>query len=458
MNAEKIQNPIEKNSISDFLKNEIENIILNMPKGTEQKSYLFETLCVDYGSDLSQKIIDSLPDDIFNTKKEPEFKTFPIRTSEKRNKKKFDEVVKKDPSLKKFFKIGIYSVLAIASLTGALKTVDFKKSKKENGVEKNIEDKKEKEPSIEKTINYNKRFNLEIFNSLPEDGKNAYKYMAEENPTPGKWYQILDKDSAIIYLFDQDNNLITSIPAGLGKDEGDMENTSEELNKGVMTTPAGVCLFSNYTTEEDLSIYGNLQFSLIGKSVLGEIINLGQHQTYPDEIESRTKKLNSQTPEDNKFSDGCINIRPEDFKKYIKPYFEGNYSEFIFILRDKKSRNSGVKFDAKELVQNVIPMITEMANEDMNTFIKSIAETKNSINKLTDEIETLEVEHSMLTKEYAQDKSISKQKKIEALKNKIKNNKNEIGQLRKLLALYNDKVKGVTIKRDQVEKIIMEMD
>ncbi len=473
MKIEHPQNLIEKESVSDFLKSEIEKTILNIPEGVDKKTYLLETLSIDYGMDLSRQIVDSLPDDFFNKKTNKEETETPsaVELERKRNAKReaflqkdiglSDEKIieiNKDPRLKKFFRIGVYSVLAVASLVGILKTVDFKKDKKETVSEKGIDGVDKKEKELNKTVNFDKRFNGEVYASLPEGGKNVYKYMAEENPTPGKWYQILDKDSAQIYVFDQNNNMAAKIIAGFGEDEGDMENTSEEFKRGIRTTPAGVCLFSNYIDEKDTTIYGKLQFSLIGKSVLGEIINLGQHQTYPDEIEPRTKKLNTPTPKDNKFSNGCINISEADFKKYIKPHFQGNYSEFLFILQDKKSRDSGVKFDAKELVESVIPMITEMANRDMNTYINSVAETKRAINIRTDEIENLESERARLAGEYAKDKNINKQKKIEGIKNEIKNKKNEISQLRGLLAIYNDKIKGVTITRNQVEEIITEMD
>ncbi len=469
--VEKPTNTIEEKSNYEFLNNEIENVVSNTPKYKDKKTHLFETLSLDYGPDLSKKIIESLPGDYFDNIEETK-KEIPPMVSEEKNETILEDIlkndfelppgkineVKKDPQIKKILKIGIFSVLAIASLVGILKTTDFKKGGKENNLDKNEKEVIKKENNLDKTISFDKRFDTEIYSTLSEEGKEVYKYMAEENPTPERWYQILDKDSALIYIFDPQNKLIAKIVAGFGKDEGNMENTSEELHKGVRTTPAGVCLLSNFTTEKDLKLYGKLQFSLIGKSVLGDLINLGQHQTYPDEIGPRTKKLKTKTPEDNKFSDGCINISIDDFEKYIKPNFKGDYGEFMFILQDKKGRDSGVKFDAKELVQSVIPMMIEMTNEDMNMYSNSIVETKNSISKINEEIVNMEDEYNKLVKEYKQNKNINTQGKIEKTKDGIKNKKNEVGQLRKLLTIYADKVKGVTVKRDQVEKILMEME
>lgn len=471
MNVEKPTNTIEEKSNYEFLKNEIENVVLSTPKFKDKKTHLLEILNMDYGIDLSKKIIESLPSNYFDNIEETK-KEIPPMVSEEKNetvledtlKKDFNlpddkiKEIKKDPRIKKILKIGIFSALAVASIVGILKASDFKKGKKESNLDKKEKDVIKEENNLDKTISFNKRFKGEVYATLSKEGGGVYKYMAEENPTPGRWYQLLEKDSALIYIFNQQNELVAKIVAGFGKEEGDTENTSEELDRGTQTTPAGVCLFSNFTTEEDLVSYGKLQFSLIGKSVLGDIINLGQHQTYPDEIEPRTKKLNTKTPDDNKFSNGCINISVTDFEKYIKPNFKGDYGEFMFILQDKKGRDSGVKFDAKELVQSVIPMMIEMTNEDMNMYSNSITETKNSIRRINEEIVIMESEYNKLVKEYKQNKNVNTQAKIEKIKDGINNKKNEVSQLRKLLTIYANKVKGVTVKRDQVEKILMEME
>jgi len=468
---EKATNRIEEKSNYEFLKNEIEKGILSTPEGKDRKDHLFETLCMDYGLDLSQKIIESLPSSFFNEKENTENET-PTKTNREMNETKLEETLKKDfdlsddkikeiknnPRVKKILKVGVFSALAIASLSGILKDTDFKENKKEDSLDEKKKDIIKNEKNLDKTISLDKRFDGEVYAMLPEGGKDIYKHMAEENPTPGRGYQMLDKDNAIIYVFNQSNELIGKITAGFGKDEGDELNTSEELNQGVQTTPAGVYLFSNYTTEKDLEEFGKLQFSLLGKSVLGDAVYLGQHQTYPEEIISRTKKLKTPNPQDNKFSNGCINISAEDFEKYIQTNFKGDYGEFMFILQDKKGRDSGIKFDTKKLIESVIPTIIEMANEEMNLYSKSIVETKESINEITNEITRLEAEQNKLVGEYKNDRNSSKQKKIAELKNEIKEKIKERGTLRELLGIYTEKIKRTTIKRDRVEKILVEMD
>lgn len=457
MKVEKPINKIEENSNYEFLKNEIEKGISSTPEGKDKKTHLLEILNMDYGIDLSQKIIESLPSDYFDNIEETK-KEIPPMVSEEKNETRLEDTlkndfklpadkineVKKDPRIKKILKIGIFSALTVASIVGILKTSDFKKGEKEN--------------NLDKTISFDKRFSGEIYATLPEEGKDIYKYMAEENPTPERWYQVLDKDSAVIYVFNSQNELIVKIKGGFGKDEGNAPNTSNENDEGSRTTPSGVYLLSSASLPSDIVKYGKLRYSLFGKTILGDKITLGEHQTWPDELTIRTEKLNTPDPKDNKFSYGCINISANDFEKYVKPNFKGDYGEFMFVLQDKKGRESGVKFETKKLIESIIPTMVEMANKEMNMYSNSIIEIKDTLSKLGDEITNIEDKYNKLVKEYKQNKNVNTQRKIEDIKNEIKNKKNEVGQLRKLLTIYADKVKGVTIKRDQVEKILMEMD
>jgi len=227
---------------------------------------------------------------------------------------------------------------------------------------------------------------------LPEQAKDIYKRYAESSPTPNRGYQILDKDSAYIYVFNSQNDLVGKVVAGFGKDTGDEANTSNKYNEGKMTTPAGIFLISDFTTPEDLEEYGKLQFSLFGKSVLDDDIFLGEHQTYSKhgELEPRTKKLNTPSPEDNRFSNGCINIDQEDFKKYIASLFRGDYGEFFFVLQDKKGRESGVKFDVNSLIESIKPMMLEKANEQEKIYQELISKINVIKNRLNIEIKELE--------------------------------------------------------------------
>lgn len=213
----------------------------------------------------------------------------------------------------------------------------------------------------------NPRWNKEVYNQLPEHAKDIYKYFAEKNPTPGKGYMFLDKKEGLQYVFNAENKIIARIPAGFGKDGGDAKNTSKDYKQGVTTTPAGIYLIVKDATPEDIKEYGELQYSLLGITVLGDRIFLGIHQTYAGhgELKKRTPKLQTPTGLDNNFSDGCINIDPNNFQKYLKPLFKGDYKEMMFVLPDEISEKNGVKFDVESLIE-------AMQNPDSKEMIENL--------------------------------------------------------------------------------------
>lgn len=202
-------------------------------------------------------------------------------------------------------------------------------------------------------------FDIEVYNSLPNEGKDVYKYYAENNPTPGKSYAFLDKESAILYIFDKLNNLLSTIVAGFGTELGDEKNTSAEYQKGTRTTPQGVYIISNLSDPRDILEYGENHLSLFGISTLGNKEFLGLHQTYEGNNEKarREKRLATTDPEDNRFSDGCINISKEDFEKYIKENFQGQGDELLFVLPDDKA---SAEFETEKLISQIKPVIEEM--------------------------------------------------------------------------------------------------
>lgn len=281
----------------------------------------------------------------------------------------------KPKSLKRLGKYALAGVAGVASMV----TLNLKQSENKNGEANKEEDRVEiktetkPEPQKENTVAYEPRLKIEIYNSLPENGKKVYAYFANFNPTPGRGYMMLDKDSATQYVFNDKNELVAKITAGYGKEMGDEHNTSYKENTGRTTTPAGAYILSNASTESDVKKYGEMQYSLFGVSVLGEKETLGLHQTYPKQLEFRTSLLNTPSKEDNKFSDGCVNVPLEEFTKNIKPYFQGDGGEIMIILPDAKSREVGTEFNIELLVKKSLEMIVEMADRQEKALRNKLA-------------------------------------------------------------------------------------
>lgn len=450
--------------------------------GNDKKKYLISKLSDLYGSDLALEIINSFPDDFFNKKEEiiseeqqevsavaevltdlPEGKKEEVVLDILEKKYKVPKEKIKEAKKKKNWVSLIGTVSSIAGIIIA--TFLIKDKEKKEDVNTNDKEKNGKEISIqdsiqdEKIVQYNERFNIEVYNSLPEQAKEIYKNFSEKNPTPNRGYQILDKTNAKIYLFNEKNELITNIPAGFGKDMGDEPNTSTEDGKGTMTTPAGIYLISNSVDSADIKEYGELQFSLFGVSILGDKFFLGQHQTYKkdeEEFKSRTKKLNSKKPNDNNFSDGCINIRREDFEKFIKPYFKGDNSELLFVLQDKKSKESGAVFNYTLLIQQIFPIMLDLANQEERLYEQSISSLKDMINLEFTNMANLQNKQNELTIKYNKNKeNNSLQEKIHEIKESIKEKKEFIGKKREELGKYNKKMNNLEIRKKRIEEMLM---
>jgi hypothetical protein len=398
----------------------------------------------------------------WNEEKEKALKdaSLSIQTLERKIKKieKELEKLKKEEKIKKIKKVGFWSGLGATTLITALSLMNREeKEQKTEDKTKTEEVNPEKETEI-KEIKLN--FHQEIYNSLPGEGKDIYKYFFERNPTPEKGYQFLDKENAVVYIFDKNNNLIAKVPAGFGKEEGDEPNTSINYNEGKTTTPSGVYLISKAVHPKDKEEYGELQFSLFGISILGDKVSLGEHQTYSGhgQFKTRTEKLNSPSPDDNKFSDGCINISPENFAKKITPNFSGDNMELFFVLQDKKSKESGIKFEVSSLVEKIIPIMLSAFEEENKKYQELISQVKDTINKLVVDSSNLKEKQTKLAQEYQKDKkNVSKQKKIEKTKIEIRDKKEELSQARKFLSWVYKKEEELKKKEQKMKNKLIEL-
>lgn len=304
----------------------------------------------------------------------------------------------KDGLLKKTGKVA----LVTGATLGLVMFNGINSSKKKNGVviEKErlvVNPPPEKEKVDTSTIEINQRFKIEVYNSLTPEGKDVYTYFANYNPTPGRGYMMLDKKNATQYVFNDKNEIVAKLVAGLGKDTGDEQNTSYSFNTGKMTTPAGAYIVSNASKESDSREYGPMQYSLFGISTKGEKVYLGIHKTYPKDLDSRTEKLNTPSPSDNRFSNGCINIDVKDFETNIKPYFMGDGGEIMMILPDEGSVDS---FRVDILVKKALELVVDIANQqekELNSRLNQV-NTEEDFIKIKGELEKIRIKRARAEK------------------------------------------------------------
>lgn len=176
---------------------------------------------------------------------------------------------------------------------------------------------------------------LETYKELSSNGKSIYLYQMTKNNKQN--YLIVDKTQTLMYVIGGDGKMISKFPVLLGATKGELTNLADPDSNTAgeyATTPAGKYTLSRKglsVTEEDLKLYDGKIISMNGGH------GLAIHITYPLEIASRTKALESQTPNDNRISWGCINISKEMWIKYIQDNFKG--TESIFVTTDFPNEN-----------------------------------------------------------------------------------------------------------------------
>ncbi len=359
-------------------------------------------------------------------------------------------------NLKKIIKFAIPAT-AVLSTTAMVKPFNFNKDKIIEKTETNYK-KHLSDGEIEQVEKLNPRFDKETFDSLPKYGKDVYFFFAENNPTPGRAYSFLDENTALQYVFDKDNTFVTKQPVDFGKDPGPAKNNAVEkgYNKGIMTTPPGIYLFSNDATDGDLKEYGLNQFSLNGFSVLGDSSFIGEHQTDVShgEYKARTDAYDTPDPRDNRLTNGCINARNEVFTDFLLKYFKGDYGEILIILPDSATEASGVEFDVEKLVKKIAPMIIAMANNDKIKNDQIINQTTLEINNFEEIYVDLEKKQQKLNTEYKKSKNNLTQIEISKTKKEIKTTINILGEKAKILNEAYVKKGQIEIKKSAAEKIL----
>jgi len=199
----------------------------------------------------------------------------------------------------------------------------------------------EKKENTASTVSPFAKTENDEYQILPSNMQRIYSYAVENIKDS---YIIIDKPSATLYVFNEKNELVGTMPILLGKTKGEdahdlklktKREVSYALNakhpKGA-TTPAGKYKMGGIgeaISKHDIKTYDGRVLWILGSGV-------ALHMTYPGELTTRTKALNTKSTTDNNKSLGCVNLSKENFDKYIKTYFSEE-NKTIFITPDDPS-------------------------------------------------------------------------------------------------------------------------
>lgn len=168
--------------------------------------------------------------------------------------------------------------------------------------------------------------------SASPEVRHVAHWALDSGDSAGLPYLIVDKVNARVFVFDADGRLQGADAALLGMARGDGtaqgigELSLSAIRPEDRTTPAG-------------RFMANLDRDVHGKEVLliDYDASLALHPVIRGRPgERRAERLESETPEDNRISYGCINVPVRFYENVVRPAFT-NTSGLVYILPETSS-------------------------------------------------------------------------------------------------------------------------
>ena len=169
-----------------------------------------------------------------------------------------------------------------------------------------------------------------------DESKIDNKQVVLDNLKGKEPFVMVDKRTNTLTRYDKDGNVLSTMRVGVGKDKGD-KFTINSKNKNVdrNTTPGGVYEVDAQGKNESYKHTYDDNILLL-KNQSGMRQATAVHQVPEHDRSGREAKLRDTNPNNDNFSNGCINCTKADYLKYLKdveagskvvilPEEEGNY-------------------------------------------------------------------------------------------------------------------------------------
>ena len=170
------------------------------------------------------------------------------------------------------------------------------------------------------------------------DARRVAEWAFEHRDAQGRPVAVVDKRNARIYVFGADGRLRGTTPVLLGLARGDKsapgigEMAGGYIPAGMRTTPAGRFDSEpghNATGESIVWVDYDAAFAI--------------HRLRPaPAVERRPARLNSDTPDDNRISQGCV-IVPGDFFDQVVATTLGRERGVVYVLPDAEDQSPNLK-------------------------------------------------------------------------------------------------------------------
>jgi hypothetical protein len=143
---------------------------------------------------------------------------------------------------------------------------------------------------------------------MSDGAKKAYSVLMPALQDQGKYFTIVDKPSATVYVFNSDGNLVKQSKVLLGKAFGDFYKGSTDFVQNRIT-PAGNFVVN---AEKGGATYDGKTIYTVGNVDEGWSAAIF-HTVYTKESDAKARlaALDKEGPEDSRYSHGCINGSPD---------------------------------------------------------------------------------------------------------------------------------------------------
>lgn len=157
--------------------------------------------------------------------------------------------------------------------------------------------------------------------------RHVAQWIGESGDNAGLPFMLIDKVSARVFVFDATGRLQGHEAALLGSARGDKTATGigdlslSAIRPEDRTTPAG-----RFVAHLDKDIKGR------GVLLIDYDASIALHPVVPGTPkERRAERLQSETPDDNRISFGCINVPPSFYQSVVAPAFKQT-AGIVYIL------------------------------------------------------------------------------------------------------------------------------
>lgn len=166
---------------------------------------------------------------------------------------------------------------------------------------------------------------------LPPNIQEFSAWVVRHGDAGSRFWAVLDKKAAQIYLFSADGVLQSTSPVLLGSATGDDsvpgigDRRIRDIRPAEKITPAG-----RFVTEPG----ANLQGEAIVWVDYDASVSMHRVRAVPGE--SRLNRLSTPTARDNRISFGCINMPSAFYERWVEPTF-GTAAGIVYVLPETRS-------------------------------------------------------------------------------------------------------------------------